>query len=368
MTDKPKHVIHVHTSRNWGGGEDQVFRLVRGLVENGVNTTVLANRKGLLFQKLTECGLPVIALPRLALTPLLPCFMSRLCRSITVLGSDIIHAHDSLATTIGIKIARRVNLPLVLSRRIASPLRKNLFSHVKYSPDRIAGVIAISQTVKEVFAKRGYPRDRIWIVPDGVDIEALDKVEVDMEFRRSYDRRYIVGGVGKLSLKKNWQFMAYVAERLMHSGIEIQWCIAGDGPGRTKLEKLVRQLGIESHFHFLGFRTDATSILKSLDLLFCPSLMEGASIVILKAMVLGTPVVAVNTPGTMESLAGHCWAINQGDIEGAARSVVEALRDGTKRDAIVAAAKASAKSRFPLNLTIDGTVKVYNQVLALKRI
>jgi glycosyltransferase involved in cell wall biosynthesis len=307
--------------------------------------------------------LPAQAMPSASFAPVLPFSLSSLCRLITELGVDLLHVHDSLATTISIGVSRKAKIPVVLSRRIASPVRRNIFSRRKYSSGKLSAVIAISQTVKDVFAKSGYPDDRIVVVPSGIDIQSLEKVERDEQFRRDFGGTYLVGGMGRLSVKKNWQFMARVAAHIAKTGPDVQWCLAGNGPEEKRLQSLVRELGISSRFHFLGFRADATRILKSVDVLFFPSLMEGASVAVRTAMVLGTPVVAVNAPGTMESLSGNGWIVTPNDVEVAARSVVEALTDTKKREDVVRAARESAVSRFAFDRTVEGTIAVYEKIL-----
>ncbi len=357
------HIAHLHTNHEWGGGEYQLFHLVKGLASRGIRTTLFAHPYGKLYERACESGLPARAMPAASFAPVLPFSLSSLCRLIVELDVDILHVHDSLATTIGIGVSRRTKKPVVLSRRIASPLRRNIFSRSKYSPNKLKAVIAISQTVKDVFGKSGYPDDRILVVPSGIDIPSLERVERDEDFRRGLGGDYLVGGIGKLSRKKNWQFMARVAAHIAQTGPDIQWCLAGSGTEEGRLDKLVRELGIKSRFHFLGFRADANSILKTVDALFFPSLMEGASVAVRTAMVLGTPVVAVDAPGTLESLAGHGWLVRSDDVEAAARSIIEALTNAKRRERVIKAARESAVRRFAFDRTIEGTIAVYENIL-----
>ena len=52
-----------------------------------------------------------------------------------------------------------------VTRRVTFPLRRNLFSHLKYRLSRINGYIAISQSVKDELVKGGVDASRIEIVP-----------------------------------------------------------------------------------------------------------------------------------------------------------------------------------------------------------
>jgi glycosyltransferase involved in cell wall biosynthesis len=347
------HIGHFHTGTGWGGGEYQVLSLIAGLVERQIRTTLFADPSGALFARALEAGLHVESLPR-----------GSPWRVVGEHGIRLLHVHDSAAATLGGRVGRKLGIPVVLSRRVASPIRRNLLSRRKYSARHLSAVIAISQVVADEFRRTGYPGSRIHVVPSGVDIAALDKIARDETFRRSFGGRYLVGGVGTLSVKKNWQLLIQVAAGLADSGLDIQWLLAGEGPEQVRLTRLAQRLGISTRVHFLGFRKDAVFVLKNLDVLFFPSRMEGASVTVREAMVLGVPVVAANAPGTLESLDGHGWAVEMDNVEAAAQAVKEALTNVEKRQMTCRLARASAERRFPLARMIEGSLDVYAQVLS----
>jgi len=338
------------------------LNLLQGLQRRGIRATLFAAPGSVLLARAGEAGLPAQAIPVRDIK------RARLARPelLSVLSSasvDLIHAHDSGALTLAGRCGKKLGIPVVLSRRVASPLRRNPFSRVKYSGRNVAAVLAISETVKSVFAASGYPAERIHVVQSGLDLEALASVEADAALRASVGGRYTVAGVGKLSVKKNWQMLVRAAAALSAEGLDIQWLVAGEGPQRARLEELAARLDVADRVHLLGFRTDCDRILKTCDLLFFPSLVEGASVTVRQAMALGTPVVAVNAAGTAESLAGHGWLVSPNDVVAAARCVREALTDEARRGTAIAAARTSAHERFSLDTTVEGTLSVYRHVV-----
>jgi glycosyltransferase involved in cell wall biosynthesis len=357
----PRHVAHLHTGLDWGGGEYQVAHLVRALTASGVATTLWASRGGLLLSHAVKRELPARALTGPWRWPLghIP-----LCRQLARDGVDILHCHDSRALGLGIRIRRRLGVPLVLARRIASPLRTNALSRAKYSVRHIDAVVAVSETVGEVFCRSGFPRDRVFVAPSGLDLKALDGLARDEPFRESFGAGLLIAGIGKLARKKNWPLFIRTAASAAAVGIDAQWLLVGDGPDRRALEALARDAGVASRVRFLGFRPDAAQILKNCDLLFFPSLREGAAIAVRQAMALGVPVVAVDAAGTAESLDGHGWLVSPDDVAGATRAVVEALTNTGMREAVCRDARRSARERFSFDRTLAGTLDVYASVLA----
>lgn len=352
-------VVHLNTNREWGGGEDQVLHLLRALRERRVDVSLLGFAASELASRAAEQGLPVLELPARCRLPLCPGGRATVAAALRERDADVLHVHDSRGMTMASGLRGRLGLPVVLSRRVASPVRRNPRSKRKYSVRHVDAVIAISNTVKEVFARTGYPADRIYVVPSGLDLEAIDSIAPDPELRERYGARALVGGIGKLSKKKNWQFMVRVAARLAKTRERsaLRWILCGEGPERPRLQALCRDLGVSDTVSFLGFRTDADRILRSLDVLFFPSVREGASVTVRKAMVMGVPVVAVDAPGTMESLAGHGWRVRDGDVEAGVRSVEAALDRGPHH-----AATDYARRHFSLERTVRGTLEVYRAV------
>lgn len=290
--------------------------------------------------------------------------LAPLARKVRESGIEILHAHDSRGLWIGSWLRRWTGLPLVLSRRIASPVRTNPISARKYSADNLQAVMAVSETVKEEVARSGYPEDRIHVVTDGLDIEMLAGIATDESFRGMFGGKAFIGGIGKLSAKKNWQLLVRVAAHLAAEGHDLRWVVIGEGPERKSLEDLTRSLGVDHIVSFPGFMENAEPQLKSFDLLFHPSLMEGASVTIRTAMVLGVPVVTADAPASVESLGGCGWVVKGDDVQAAAGNILEALSDTTVRMEMCKRARASAVERFSIAETVRGTIEVYEKVLS----
>src|SRR5207247_2854938 len=85
--------------------------------------------------------------------------------------------------------------------------------------------------------------------------------------------------------------LVQAAAILVPSHPDLHLVMIGDGPERPALEELVRQLGVEGHVHFLGWRSDASDLLPLLDVFALSSLSEGLPLVVLAAMGSRRPVV-----------------------------------------------------------------------------
>ena len=362
-----RHIGHLHTGTGWGGGEYQVLNLLTGLSQRKIKATLFAHPKGRLFAQARKSGLAVEPLIIPALSRFLPFTFFNFSQRFQEQPVDLLHVHDSRATTIGVRAAKGLRVPIVLSRRIASPLRRNLISRKKYSSRNIDAVIAVSQTVKRVVAQSGYPQERIHVVASGLDIPFLDNIQPDDQFRRKFEGAFLVGGIGTLSVKKNWKMLIEVAAHIGATRKDIDWVLVGDGPERNRLEKLAERYGVSNRIHFLGFQPDAARLLRNVDVLFFPSLREGTPGVVREAMILNVPVVAVDAPGTVEALGGHGWPVKSDDITGAADIILKILHEPEMRAVACEKARQSALQRFSIHRTIQETIDVYHTVLKNNR-
>jgi hypothetical protein len=131
-----------------GGGQWQVLRLVRGLVQRGDSTLLLSREGGELLARARAEGLPAE-----------PFRWSRWPKS------DLVHAHDArahLATSLF------ANCPTVVSRRVAYPIRKGILTRLKYR--RADRFIAVSRFVAGILINSGLSPAKIDVVYDGVPL------------------------------------------------------------------------------------------------------------------------------------------------------------------------------------------------------
>lgn len=353
-------IAHLHANLDWGGGENQLLALAVRMQARGLFTVVVTPARGALYPRARRAGLRVLALEDGAHA------RRQLLLDLEEFGLTHLNAHDSGATSLGLWLRWRLRVPLVLTRRIASPLRRNPLSRWKYSPRRLDAVIAISGTVRDAMIHSGYPASRIRTAGDGVDVAALERIPADPEFRASFGSDYLVGGLGRLSAKKNWMRMVRAAEILARESFPVQWVLAGEGPERARLEGAIRDAGLAGRFQLAGFREDAARLLKQCDLLCFPSRMEGASVTVREAMALGVPVVAADAPGVVETLAGQGWTVAGDEPAAMAAAIRAALEDPTARQAKAEAARQHARACYDFEQMVAATLAAYSAVGTLK--
>lgn len=355
-------IVHVNTNRNWGGGEKQILELLRGSEAAGVHNTLLAHPDGALLarsQQITGCTRIGFRANRTPLKVL------QLCSVLRRTQADVLHLHDGRALPIAVPAATMLRIPLVLHRRIASPVRSNVVSRALYGAGCIAAFIAVSESAKQSLLHAGVPRARIDHIPSGIDCRQM-RPEPDRSALRSRlglaDHVWI-GTVGTLDRKKGIDTFLRASAALARRNPRWRYLIVGGGPEQQSLQGLAAQLGIAEQVYFTGFVDNACDYIAAMDTFAFASLREGSPGVLKEAMALRVPVVAANAPGTDEVLTRATGILTPAQDPEAMATAIEkvmATRDATRR--MVDCAHARVQSQYSMHRTVQATIEVYERV------
>jgi glycosyltransferase involved in cell wall biosynthesis len=173
----------------------------------------------------------------------------------------------------------------------------------------------------------------------------------------------VLGVVGRLSREKGVDVFLRAASLLTKEGTSFSAAIVGDGPDRSSLEALARDLGLADRVRFTGPLNNMRAVYDAIDLLVIPSRSEGLPNVLLEALAHDRPVAATRVgaiPTVLESsLAG---ALAEPDSP---RSLADAIgRALTLRaDPRAVAARRRAVDAFSLERRIDAHLRLYGAAL-----
>ncbi|BDZ54907.1 glycosyltransferase family 4 protein [Agromyces marinus] len=156
---------------------------------------------------------------------------------------------------------------------------------------------------------------------------------------------------------------AFAASGLAADGWALD--IAGIGPEREPLERLVDELGIAASVRFSGYRTDLPELLTRAGMLLAPCPVEGLGLTLLEAMASGLPPVAADAAGHVELLAGldDRARFPAGDADAAGERLRSLAADPGARAALGAAARDRQQAEFSLRAQADGTDAVYREAI-----
>lgn len=163
------------------------------------------------------------------------------------------------------------------------------------------GLIGVSKgVVKDLNENIKLTRPRMWHIPNPVDCELIKKKSLDKKKLHSWlsenkDIPCFVS-VGRLAKQKNPRLLIE-SFRLIKTKFDSRLLIIGDGPLRAELELLIKQYKLADSVQILGHLKNPYSYIKYSDCFVLSSDEEGFGLVVVEALALETPIVAVDAAG-----------------------------------------------------------------------
>lgn len=223
---------------------------------------------------------------------------------------DLIHAHDVLLANCAVLNSQ---IPVVLT--VHGPLSKEIImagngspAYLKYlqniekqAYECVSSIISVDSGQKEIIVQDYH------ILPEKIDV-IYNAVDTDMFAPKFSDKTdappFFL--VPRRLVAKNGVNIAIKAFRSF-IGSDAELWIAGDGPERKNLNKLVKDLNLSKHVRFLGSmdRETMVSLMNSSIGIIIPSVpvagvIEATSLAALEGMSVAKPVFASNIGGLAE--------------------------------------------------------------------
>jgi glycosyltransferase involved in cell wall biosynthesis len=257
---------------------------------------------------------------------------------------DILNIHDGGAVSFIGRIAALITGKITIStihiyagewgkRRLWFVLKEKFFEYITRS--LVKKYIAVSNARKEELIRKGINESKISVIQNGVDYGLFCNARNKGYFRKEFSINKpdtIIALIGHLGVEKGHIFFLESAKIILENNHAISFIIVGDGYMMDELIHKTREIGIEEHVIFTGFRNDMPNIMSSIDILVLPSINEGMPMVILEAMSASKPVVATNVGGIPEMIVDGKtgYLVPPCDVNRLAEAVIRLLNDPEK--------------------------------------
>jgi glycosyltransferase involved in cell wall biosynthesis len=288
-------IVHLVIGGDVAGGQLVALRLARAARARGDEVAFVAPERGAFTELAAKEGFPVVILPLRRSFQLVAAW--RLARLLRRRRADLLHTHTLAAGSVLARLAgAAARVPVVSHLHIENhfrPATRFVLARLDNATARLAArLVAVSEETKRAYERQGYPRGRILVVYNGVDLPA------DGGYRRNDPAR--IGEVARLCDVKGQRELLHAVARVP----EARLVLAGrdlerGGAFQDELERESERLGIRERVEF-GFYEDVPALLETLDVVALPSWTEGLPLVLLEAMARARPVVATPVGGTPE--------------------------------------------------------------------
>lgn len=281
---------------------------------------------------------------------------------------DIVHAHDGRAQTISFRASMGLPVRRVASRLVAFTPRHPLVHRWKYSLT-CHGVIALSQSVREVLLAAGVPDSHIEVIVPGIEMPRELPVPAERASARARwgfaGDEFVIGHVAAFTREKGQDVALEAAALLAAKLPRARMLLAGDGPER--LEPAMMELARKASgiAQLPGFVDKLPEFYAALDLYIMPSRSEAWGLTALQAMAYGLPVVATNAGGLPEVVehGRSGWLVPPESAEALAGAIEGAASDPARLCEFSRNARERA-AQFSVERTVERTEQFYLRLLA----
>jgi glycosyltransferase involved in cell wall biosynthesis len=285
-------------------------------------------------------------------------------------GVSLVHANSNTAQLYGGLAARRAGVPCVWHTRDLvnlGPMGRWLGRHASCT-------IAISECVRRHASRYVADPARLRTVTNGIALDVFTprsrRAEVRAELGIPADVP-LLGMIGQLAPWKGHGIFIEAAARVAAEIPACRFVLVGedlfqDRPGcRAALEAQAAAAGLGGRLLFLGFGQDVARLLEGLDILLHPPDREPLGRIILEAMAMGKPVVAVNACGPGEIIRDGVDGLlaARSDPAELAAAALRLLRDPALAARIGRTARQRIEQDFSIRRTAAGIEEVYDELL-----
>jgi len=319
-------VLHLISGGDTGGAKTHIISLVKG-IDKLIDAKVICFIKDVFYYDAKSSGINIEVFEQKGRADM--SVIHRLIEEIEKENYDIIHCHGARANFNAMFLKRKVKRPLITTVHSDYKLdfKDNIYKNIvfttlnKFALNRFEYYIAISDTFKDMLVSRGFNKDKIFTVYNGIDVEQkidyISKKEFFDRYKINDQGETIVGIIARLDQVKDHDTFIKAAAFLLKTRNDVLFLIAGDGSDSKRLISLVEELGLKDKIHFLGFVKDQYSFLNAIDINTLTSLSESFPYAILEGALMRKTIISTDVGGLSQLIEPdeNGYLIQVGDSE-----------------------------------------------------
>ncbi len=300
---------------------------------------------------------------------------ARIARKLMEFRPDVVHVSLSFSLLDAWLLAhcRRIGIPTVATVHLpyARPRggRERVFhalyrfhAHTLALADRC---IALSKDQRELLVSVGCDRNRIEVLPNGVDTSEVSPGA--SQIRSTLGGGFVVGYMGRLDPEKRVLELINAFQRRRWSGDD-RLFIAGGGVEEERIRRVARHDPRIVMFGAIHDRQRCIDLLRGIDVFILPSTVEGLSLSLLEAMAAGCAVVATDVGDDGRLVTGAGVVLPAYPLEPSLGTALQALRDDpTLRSQLGSLARARVSDSYSIATTVDALMGTYER-MSLRRL
>jgi glycosyltransferase involved in cell wall biosynthesis len=369
------NVCHIISGDLWAGPEVQVHGLLSALAsEPELEISIIVMNQGKLATLLKEAGLRVRVIEenRYRFDEI----VRRASAELAGRRLDIVHSHRYKENFIAAMLRKRHQVGHLVQtvHGIEEPFTgfKNLkIKLYEFLNDRASrrfdAVVTVSDDIRRQLSSR-FDDSKMVTIHNAVDLSRVSASRSADEVRKELGigaDQPVIASVGRMVPVKGFDQFIMASKMISREIPDALFLLVGDGPEQARYEELAAKSGVADKIRFLGYRHDIWDILNCMDLFAMTSYHEGIPVVLLEAMALKRPVVAMSVGGIPEVIEDGVSGrlVEARDIEGFAAACRELLANPERASAIGIEARRRVEGEFSVTVQKDRVLNLYRDLV-----
>lgn len=373
---RPLRVMHLVGRLGTGGMENGIINICHNLPQSEFQCSICTFIPGgAMEERVDKQIVDLFHVPkRIGNDPMLP---MRIARLLSRQQIDILHLHNWGTLIEGVVAAKLSGTPAVVHGEHGMVYdRPHQVWAQKLAWRGVDRVLAVSEALADrISEKIGYSKDRIHVIPNGVDSDLFfpceqSKAEAKGRIGLPMDG-VLIGMMARFVPFKNHLGAVRALALATANGAPVHLALVGDGELAGEIRHLVAKLNLDSRVHFLGELERVRPALSSFDVFLSNSNhREGMSNAVLEAMACRLPVIATRVAANPELLdEGDAGILVQPDDDQAlADAFLKLAEDEQLRTRISQQARDRAVKVYGFAAMIQNYRNLYHQLSEYKQL
>jgi glycosyltransferase involved in cell wall biosynthesis len=248
------------------------------------------------------------------------------------------------------------------NRRIHNKLLRPLESLIY---KRYHTVVAVSEQVKRLLSQWLRHKVPVEVIPNGTDTDFIKKIEpLDLsalpKIVNTNTSALFILMAARFAYPKDHETLIR-ALSLLPANFHIVF--AGEGETETRMKNLSVHLQLTGRVHFLGYRSDALQLMKSVHVNVLSSHYEGMSGAAIEAMASGIPFLGSDVPGINDVVPNQQFLFKPSDPQDLAEKICKCTEDPVLCSQMSETALLHIK-KFDTAFMVNNHVALYKRLLS----
>lgn len=218
--------------------------------------------------------------------------------------------------------------------------------------DKFDKIICVSNNIKNTFNEKTKLYQKTETIYNPIDTEKIIKLSKEKCKIKKTANKFLIISLGRLEKVKGYDKLCQAINKLQTKHNVELW-ILGEGSERKNLERYIKENNLEQSIKLLGFDENPYKYLVQADVFISTSEIEGFSLAVAEAIVLGLPVVSTKTDGPREILEdGKYGKLIDNNVESIISSLEEIIENNNAYKELKEQSNL-CQQKFDLNDTIN---------------